>query len=279
MDTLALHLDAGSDVHQSLAALAREEGGQGFVLSVVGNLSQAVFQCPGRAEPTRLRGELEIITLSGTLSPEGVHLHLSFSDGDCRVWGGHLESGTLVLRGADLLVGFLPLASAAPEPAAAADPLPTAAPAASPSVVGAPAAHYAAYASSRRARPASPAANAPIATAPIATAPTAAAPTAAAPISSDPLPPEFNAEAQGPRVEIAVLNGCPWSARALRLLRTLSIPHRLIVVDSDALNAEIQQRSGGTTLPQVFIDGEPIGGYDALVDSHARHELEPLRLG
>lgn len=266
MDTLALHLDAGSDVRQSLEALARQEGGQGFVLSVVGNLSAAVFQCPGKAEPTRLRGELEIITLSGTLSPEGVHLHLSFSDGDCRVWGGHLEPGTLVLRGADLLVGFLPVADAAPEPAAVADPLPTSA--ATSSVVPS-AAPYAAYAAGRQPRPASPAASAPAASPPI----------AAAPITSDELPPQALWNAQGPRVEIAVLHGCPWSARALRLLRTLSIPHRLIVVDSDALSAEIQQRSGSTTLPQVFVDGEPIGGYDALVDSHARHELEPLRQG
>ena len=48
-------------------------------------------------------GELEIITLQGTISPDGVHLHLSFSDASCQVWGGHLEHGTLVLRGADLL--------------------------------------------------------------------------------------------------------------------------------------------------------------------------------
>jgi len=289
MDTLALHLDAGSDVRQSLEALARQEGGQGFVLSVVGNLSQAVFQCPGKPEPTRLIGELEIITLSGTLSPEGVHLHLSFSDGDCRVWGGHLEPGTLVLRGADLLVGFLPLTNAAPEPPAASDPLLPAAPAASTSVVVAPAAPYAAYAASRQPRTASPAATTPTAAAPFATspfasspfatAPTTTLPTIAAPITSDPLPPQAAANVQGPRVEIAVLNGCPWSARALRLLRTLSIPHRLIVVDSDALNAEIQQRSGGTTLPQVFVDGVSIGGYDALVESHARRELEPLRQG
>lgn len=260
MDTLALHLDAGSDVRQSLEALARQEGGQGFVLSVVGNLSQAVFQCPGKAEPTLLRGELEIITLSGTLSPGGVHLHLSFSDGDCRVWGGHLEPGTLVLRGADLLVGFLPVANAAPEPPAAAAPLPNSADLRSVAA----ASPYAAYAAGRQPRPVSPAASAAI---------------ASAPIASDQPAPEAIADAQGPRVEIAVLTGCPWCARALRLLRTLSIPHRVIVVNSDALSAEIQQRSGSTTLPQVFVDGQPIGGYDALVDSHARRELEPLRLG
>jgi glutaredoxin len=63
------------------------------------------------------------------------------------------------------------------------------------------------------------------------------------------------------------------------MLRTLSIPHRVIEVDSEALRGEIQQRSGSGSLPQVFIDGAPIGGYDALAESHGRRELEPLRQG
>lgn len=232
MHPLPLHLEAGSDVRQSLEALARERGSTGYVLSVVGNLSTAVFQCPGRSAPTRLRGELEIITLSGTLTPQGVHLHLSFSDGDCRVWGGHLEPGTLVLRGADLLVGFLPAAPAAPS-GADGTPLSLAEANEPPSGTAGP----------------------------------------------DRLRPAGSSQAREPRVEIAVLPGCPWSARALRLLRTLSIPHRLTTVDSQVLRSELQQRSGSSSLPQVFIDGQAIGGYDALVERHASQALEALRDG
>lgn len=185
-----LHLEAGQDVRQTLADFAHHHNGGGFVLSVVGNLSQAVFQCPGRAEPTLLRGELEIITISGTIAPAGVHLHLSVSDADCQVWGGHLEDGTTVLRGADLLLGLLEGAVA---------PLPLA-----PS---------------------------------------------------------------SPRVEIAVRPGCPFSARALRLLRTLGIPHRQV------------EPLPGRPVPQISIDGTWIGGYDALAELHGRGELEPLRGG
>ena len=79
MRALPLHLDAGSDVRRSLEQLAVAQNAGGFVLSVVGNLSQAAFACPGQTAPTLLSGELEIITLQGTLAPEGVHLHLSFS--------------------------------------------------------------------------------------------------------------------------------------------------------------------------------------------------------
>jgi glutaredoxin/predicted DNA-binding protein with PD1-like motif len=210
MHPLPLHLGAGSDLRASLEQLGTQAGASGFVLGVVGDLSQAAFQCPGQDEPTVLQGHLEIITLQGTVAPQGVHLHLSLSDGECQVWGGHLEHGSLVLRGADLLVGFLP-AAAAQEPAATL------------------------------ARP---------------------------PVSAAP---------SQPRVVIAVRSGCPYSARALRMLRTLGIPHVVQLADDEGARQEVAERSGASSMPQVFIDGQPIGGYDALADLHGRGALEHLR--
>ena len=107
MRSLALKLAPGQDLRQSLQVLATAQNVSGYVLGVVGNLSRAAFQCPGQPEPNVLEGDLEIITLQGHFSPQGVHLHLSLSDGACQVWGGHLEPGTLVKKGADLLVGLL----------------------------------------------------------------------------------------------------------------------------------------------------------------------------
>ncbi|WP_411867347.1 PCC domain-containing protein [Vulcanococcus limneticus] len=197
MRPVPLKLGPGSDLHRSLVQLGRAQNAPGFVLGVVGNLSQVAFQCPGPGGPTVLQGDFEIISLQGTVGPEGVHLHLSFSDGDCQVWGGHLEPGSLVLKGADLLVGVLA------EPAPAEQP--------------APAAGQSAPATGQ------------------------------------------------PRVAIAVRPGCPYSARALRMLRTLGIPHALV-----------EPRAEGS-VPQVFIDGVFIGGYDALAERHGRGELTGLR--
>lgn len=210
MHPLPLHLGPGHDLRASLEQVAVEAGASGFVLGVVGDLSQAAFQCPGQAEPTVLQGHLEIITLQGTVAPQGVHLHLSLSDGECQVWGGHLEHGSLVLRGADLLVGFLPTAAPQGPMAATARPL-------------------------------------------------------------DPVAPTQ------PRVEIAVRSGCPFSARALRMLRTLGIPHVVQLADDEGFRQEVAARSGRSSMPQVFIDGEPIGGYDALADLHGRGALDHLR--
>jgi len=190
MRAVPLHLEAGSDVRRSLEQLALEHNSGGFVLSVVGNLSQAAFACPGKSAPTVLAGELEIITLQGTISPDGVHLHLSFSDANCQVWGGHLEHGTLVLRGADLLVGLLSAGSSA-------------------------------------------------------------APSASA--SSE------------PRVEIAGRPDCPFSRRALRMLRTLGIAFVEIEPDETA------------PVPQLYIDGVAIGGYNELAELHSRGDLDALR--
>ena len=202
MQPLPLKLAPGSDLRLSLEELAQREGISGFVLGVVGNLTKASFQCPGQAEPTVLEGDLEVITLNGTFSPEGVHLHLSLSDGACQVWGGHLEPGTIVQKGVDLLIGVL---------------------------------------EQRGGRPARQ--------------------TAAA----------------APRIEIAVLPGCPWCSRALRILRTLDLPHTVITVNDDAAFQAVQQRSGMTTFPQVFIDGSVIGGYDDLAAMQAAGELDALR--
>ena len=64
--------------------------------------------------------------------------------------------------------------------------------------------------------------------------------------------------------------GCPWSQRALRMLRSLGIRYELVSLPEGS-----QHRS----LPQVSIDGEPIGGYSELAELHGSGALEQLRLG
>ena len=107
MRSISLSLSPNTDLLLALKELAANENAKGYVLGVVGNLSMALIKCPGRSEPNLLEGNLEIITLNGTISPDGIHLHLSVSDDLCKVWGGHLEIGSKVLKGVDILVGFI----------------------------------------------------------------------------------------------------------------------------------------------------------------------------
>tara|TARA_Y100001968_G_C19349218_1_gene713715 strand:+ start:345 stop:962 length:618 start_codon:yes stop_codon:yes gene_type:complete len=107
MKSYPLHLNPGADLLIALVEIAKKENSSGYVIGVVGNLSRACFQCPKQNSPTVLDGNLEIISLNGTISPTAVHLHLSISDTSCKVMGGHLEPGSIVLKGVDLLIGFI----------------------------------------------------------------------------------------------------------------------------------------------------------------------------
>ena len=62
----------------------------------------------GATHAKAIHGELEIINLSGTLSPDGSHLHIAISGISGAVIGGHLCAGSLVRTTAELVIGLLP---------------------------------------------------------------------------------------------------------------------------------------------------------------------------
>ncbi|MBL9059102.1 MAG: DUF296 domain-containing protein, partial [Mangrovicoccus sp.] len=49
---------------------------------------------------------LEIVALSGTLSRDGVHLHLAVADATGAMTGGHLLAGSLVRTTAELVLAL-----------------------------------------------------------------------------------------------------------------------------------------------------------------------------
>jgi predicted DNA-binding protein with PD1-like motif len=108
MKTYALRLHPGQDLKQSLVAFCREHKLQaGFILTCVGSLSQAGLRLAARPETTLYEDKFEIVSLTGTLCPDGVHLHLSMSDGRGQTIGGHLQDGNIVRTTAELVIGEL----------------------------------------------------------------------------------------------------------------------------------------------------------------------------
>lgn len=66
-------------------------------------------------------------------------------------------------------------------------------------------------------------------------------------------------------IQIYTKNGCPYCSRAKALLESKGLGFREFDVTRDeALEREMVRRSGRRTVPQIFIDGVPIGGYDDL---------------
>lgn len=112
METLVLRLAPGDDLRVALdaafAAAARDQGVQAAcVISAVGSFTQAVLRYAAEPAGTPLAGPLELVTLSGTLSRDGSHLHASVSDARGQVRGGHVMPGCVVRTTAEVVVGLL----------------------------------------------------------------------------------------------------------------------------------------------------------------------------
>lgn len=109
MQTLVLRLNPGDDLRASLDAALKQAGAQAaFVVSGIGSLSGASVRFAGAEVPTRIEGALEILTLAGSLSPDGSHIHMSVSDAEGRVFGGHAAPGCTVRTTAEILIAVLP---------------------------------------------------------------------------------------------------------------------------------------------------------------------------
>ncbi len=68
-----------------------------------------------------------------------------------------------------------------------------------------------------------------------------------------------------PRVRVYSTLICAYCIRAKALLKSRGIPYEDIDVTGDhAARAWLVQATGRRTVPQIFIDDEPIGGFDEL---------------
>ena len=109
MKVLPLRLTPGDDLRQALETWMGEQQEQaGCLISAVGSLSLAKLRLAGATHATAIQGELEILSLSGTLSPDGAHLHVAVAGSSGAVIGGHLCAGSLVRTTAELVIGLLP---------------------------------------------------------------------------------------------------------------------------------------------------------------------------
>ena len=64
-------------------------------------------------------------------------------------------------------------------------------------------------------------------------------------------------------IEVYSTQNCPWCVRAKALLESKGLGYQEINIAADSDRArEMVQRSGRRTVPQIFIDGESIGGFD-----------------
>jgi len=70
---------------------------------------------------------------------------------------------------------------------------------------------------------------------------------------------------------------CPYCVRAKQLLQRKGVPYREIDVSFDAEERmALVRRTGQRTVPQIFINDQPIGGCDDLYALERAGQLDPL---
>jgi uncharacterized protein len=108
MKTFAFRLRPGFDLKVELFLFAQENSIQaGVILTCVGSLRKAALRMAGQDTIRTWEEKLEIVSLAGTVSAEGVHLHIAVADGEGHVYGGHLMDGCIIYTTAEIAIGDL----------------------------------------------------------------------------------------------------------------------------------------------------------------------------
>lgn len=103
-------LGDGDDVKAEIERAARElDIRAGTVLAGIGGLSTCRIRLPVITTQARYinPGVVEVVSIQGTVSVAGCHLHIAVSDRDGQVWGGHLSSGCVVRLSCEIVIGRL----------------------------------------------------------------------------------------------------------------------------------------------------------------------------
>jgi monothiol glutaredoxin len=70
---------------------------------------------------------------------------------------------------------------------------------------------------------------------------------------------------------------CGFSNNVVQILNTLGVPFETInVLDDYEIRQGIKEYSNWPTIPQVYINGEFIGGSDILIEMYQKGELQEL---
>jgi len=77
----------------------------GFIITAVGSLKETRIRLADQTGSTAFEGKYEIVSLVGTLAPDGVHLHISLSDKTGKTIGGHLTEGCKIYTTAEIVIG------------------------------------------------------------------------------------------------------------------------------------------------------------------------------
>lgn len=82
------------------------------------------------------------------------------------------------------------------------------------------------------------------------------------------------------QVVVYANQSCPYCVRARKLLDGKGVEYELIDVGGSAqLWAQMEAHSGRNTIPQVFVNGQHVGGFDELYATDQSGQLDEMLKG
>jgi uncharacterized protein len=105
MKVYTFRLKPGDDLFDSIESIVADKKIEaGCVLSSVGSLTHATLRLANHEDNNEYEGYFEIVSLTGTVSTNGSHLHISISDSDGRTIGGHFAGGCKIYTTAEIVI-------------------------------------------------------------------------------------------------------------------------------------------------------------------------------
>jgi len=105
MRNYTFRLRPGQDLFDTIESFAQEKNIEaGCVLSGVGSLTYVTLRFANQEVYANADGFFEIVSITGTVSVHGSHLHISVSDEEGKTIGGHLVSGCKIYTTVEIVI-------------------------------------------------------------------------------------------------------------------------------------------------------------------------------
>jgi uncharacterized protein len=102
---IAFRLKPGEDLKKEIEnQVAKNNIKAGWVSTSVGSLTNYTIRFANQPNGSSDTGHFEIVSLTGTLSPSGCHIHISLSDSIGKTIGGHLMEGCTIYTTAEIVL-------------------------------------------------------------------------------------------------------------------------------------------------------------------------------
>lgn len=103
--THAFRLKPGNDLRKEIESFVRKNKIQaGWISCGVGSLTDYHIRFANQQQGSKDSGHFEIVSLIGTVSINGSHIHISVSDSTGKTVGGHLLDSNIVYTTAEIVI-------------------------------------------------------------------------------------------------------------------------------------------------------------------------------